>query len=93
MLAEPIPVLNPATNEVIDTIHCGTAEDVHKAVARARQAAKLWKKVPLHERVQRIRQLAALVRENSDHLAHCSVWKSANSYLKPKMRLAHVPCY
>lgn len=70
MVAEPITVLNPATNDVIGTVPCATAEDIHHAVARARQAAKTWKKVPLYDRVQRIRHFAALVRDNCDQLAH-----------------------
>jgi acyl-CoA reductase-like NAD-dependent aldehyde dehydrogenase len=69
MVTSMISVLNPATDEVIDTVANATPEDVRRAVERARVGAKKWARVPLHERVQALRNLAALVREHTDELA------------------------
>lgn len=64
-----MPILNPATNEVIDTVADTSAEQVRKAVERAKEAAVNWRNTPLHERVGRMRRLAELVRQNKDRLS------------------------
>lgn len=58
-----IEVINPTTEEVLDTVPAGAAEDVQRAVQAARQAFPGWSRLPgvdkaglLHEVARRIRQ-------------------------------------
>jgi aldehyde dehydrogenase (NAD+) len=48
--AETIPVENPATEEVLGHVPAGTAEDVDRAVAAAREAFDGWANTPMAER-------------------------------------------
>jgi aldehyde dehydrogenase (NAD+) len=48
---EPVPVLNPATEEVLATVPAGTPADVDAAVAAARGAARSWGTTPPEERL------------------------------------------
>ncbi len=42
---EAIEVTNPATEEVLDTVPRGTAEDVESAVRSSNEAFKSWRKM------------------------------------------------
>jgi succinate-semialdehyde dehydrogenase / glutarate-semialdehyde dehydrogenase len=64
-----IAILNPATEQEIERVACASAEDMRLAVARGRAAAAHWRRVPLHERVQRVRDLASLIRQHLEPLA------------------------
>ena len=48
-----IEVTNPATEEVLDTVPRGTAEDVESAVGSSKEAFKSWRKMSscLHRHV------------------------------------------
>lgn len=64
-----IPVINPATEEVISEIPSGTRADVDLAVAAAENAQKTWAKLSAIERAGYLRELAHSVRENANYLA------------------------
>ncbi|MHA6759519.1 aldehyde dehydrogenase family protein [Streptacidiphilus sp. PAMC 29251] len=55
--ADTIPVLNPATEEVIATVPAGTAEDVDAAVRAARAAARAWGATSREERLDHLTRL------------------------------------
>ncbi|MDD3334324.1 MAG: aldehyde dehydrogenase family protein [Eubacteriales bacterium] len=50
-LGKPLNVLNPATEDVIDTVGCATAQQAKEALAAAEKAYKTWSKTSLNERV------------------------------------------
>lgn len=64
-----IPVLNPATEEVISEIPDSPAAIVDDAVAAAKTAQKSWKKLPAIQRAGYLRQISAKIRENIPALA------------------------
>ncbi len=64
-----INVINPATEELIDTVPESTEEDCNKAVEAAREGFKLWSKRPLHERADILYKFNDLVIEHKDELA------------------------
>jgi len=64
-----IPVTNPATGEVIDSVPAGTPEDVARAVEAAEAAAEPWKKVLMRERGMILFRAAGAVREQHKDLA------------------------
>ena len=64
-----IPVINPATEEVIARVPEGTVQDVNDAVEAAEQAQRSWAKLPAAERAGYVREIAKAVRENADTFA------------------------
>lgn len=68
---ETLPVLAPATGEVIGAIAAGNARDIDTAVAAARYAFEegAWGRLTATERGRLIMRLARLVEDNSDELA------------------------
>jgi lactaldehyde dehydrogenase/glycolaldehyde dehydrogenase len=68
-----IPVVNPATEEVISEIPAGTAEDAARAVASAEKAQKSWCKLPPIKRAGYLREIAAAIRDKKDFLARTIV--------------------
>ena len=65
---EKVEVINPATEVVMGHCPLGTSEDVHRAVASAKEAFKTWRKVPAIDRVQYLFKLKTLLEENLDEL-------------------------
>ena len=63
-----LDVLNPATEEVLDTIALGTAGDVDAVVARAREAFPAWAETPLAERLGYLGALADELERRNDEL-------------------------
>jgi aldehyde dehydrogenase (NAD+) len=67
--AETIDVVNASTEEVMGRIPQGTPEDVDRAVAAARRAFETWSQVPMAERAERLRAIAAGLAARSDEIA------------------------
>jgi acyl-CoA reductase-like NAD-dependent aldehyde dehydrogenase len=58
--AEPIPVINPATGQLITKVAGASAEDVDDAVRTADQAFRhgVWRTMPIHDRARLIHRFA-----------------------------------
>jgi malonate-semialdehyde dehydrogenase (acetylating)/methylmalonate-semialdehyde dehydrogenase len=67
--AEYLPVLNPATAEVLGRVPLSPAADVDVAVRAGEQAFREWRAVPVTERVQPLFKLRQLLDENLEDLA------------------------
>jgi aldehyde dehydrogenase (NAD+) len=62
--------ISPATEEVLAEVTHGTAEDVDRAVAAARQAyERVWSLMPGRERARYLLRIARLLRERAPELA------------------------
>ena len=59
-----IEVVNPATQELIETVPNVTEEDVDEAVKVAVQEQKKWEKVSIYERAEILYKFVDLVEEN-----------------------------
>jgi len=66
---ETMEVLNPATGEVIAEVPRGTAEDVERAVAAARNAWVAWRDKTPKDRMELLLALADVIDENAEELA------------------------
>ncbi|MCH1928909.1 CoA-acylating methylmalonate-semialdehyde dehydrogenase [Shewanella sp. A25] len=64
-----IVVTNPANNQAIATINCATSEEVHAAIASAKEAFKTWREVPVSERARVMLRYQHLLKEHHDELA------------------------
>jgi len=68
-----IPVLNPATDQVISEIPDTPAEMVSDSVAAAKTAQKGWAKLPAIQRAQALRSLSDKIRKNHSALSRVIV--------------------
>ena len=66
---ETLPVVNPATGEVIGQVAHARIIDLDVAIAAAERALTAWKATPAFERARIMRKAAALLRERSEHIA------------------------
>lgn len=66
---ESIDVRNPATEEIIDRVPAGTADDVEAAVSAARRAFPAWSETAAAERAKLLGDAAALLKQRSDEVA------------------------
>ncbi len=65
---ETIPVINPATEAVIEEVPRGTAEDVNLAVAAARDAFPAWRRLPAWERAGLLHEVADKIKAHESEL-------------------------
>ena len=65
---EEIEVTNPATEDVLDTVPRGTAEDVNAAVLSSKDAFKSWRKMGANERTTLLHEVATRVRRHKGEL-------------------------
>jgi lactaldehyde dehydrogenase/glycolaldehyde dehydrogenase len=68
-----LPVLNPATEEVISEVPAATPEQVNEAVLAAERAQVDWARLPAIRRAQHLREIAAAIRAKKAMLAHTIV--------------------
>jgi acyl-CoA reductase-like NAD-dependent aldehyde dehydrogenase len=66
---EAIEVLNPYTEQVLDTVPAGTPADVEQAIQAAQAAFADWRWVPAVERADLLHEVARKLRENEADLA------------------------
>lgn len=64
-----LPVINPATEEVIDFVPQGSAEDVNLAVLAARRAFKTWRWLPGVEKAVLLHEIAQNLRSRKKEFA------------------------
>ncbi len=67
--SDRIPVLNPATEELIDTVPVATDAELDMAVEAAQEAFKTWRKVAVHDRSEMLRYAAEKLRNNAEAYA------------------------
>lgn len=67
--SEQLPVYNPATGEVIGYVPLSTADEVHRAVAAAKNAFQEWRETPPVQRSRYMFRLKALMEERFEELA------------------------
>jgi len=67
---EWLPVINPATQEVVSLVPQSTPEELKRAEEGAAHAFKTWKEVPIQQRQRISLKLQALIRDHTEELAH-----------------------
>ncbi len=64
-----IPVVNPATEEVIGTVAHADKTDLERAVAAAEAGYRTWRAIAPYERSKIMRKAAELMRQRADSIA------------------------
>jgi succinate-semialdehyde dehydrogenase/glutarate-semialdehyde dehydrogenase len=66
---EELEVVNPATEETVDSVPAGSPEDVELAVATAKRAFAEWSKTDVEQRAGILAKAAELIHEHAKELA------------------------
>jgi acyl-CoA reductase-like NAD-dependent aldehyde dehydrogenase len=66
---EELEVVNPATEETVDSVPAGKAEDIELAVATAKRAFGEWSRTDVEKRAAILTKAAELIRERAKELA------------------------
>lgn len=67
--SKTIEVINPATQELIDTVPSATKEDMEKCLGIAQEGKRIWASTPLYERARILNKYADAVEEHKEELA------------------------
>ena len=67
--SEHIPLLNPATQEVLGSVPEATGEEVDRAVASSLRAFEAWRRVPVPTRARVLLRYQDVIRREMDSLA------------------------
>jgi acyl-CoA reductase-like NAD-dependent aldehyde dehydrogenase len=65
---DEIEVINPATEEAVESVPSAGPEDVDRAVTAAAEAFPEWRETDAEERAEKLRAFAALVEDNAREL-------------------------
>lgn len=77
-------VINPATEEIIDTISFATKSEVNDAVEKSKHAQLEWEKVPEPTRADHVKLLIPLLEQNKDTLAELYVKEQGKTLASAK---------
>jgi acyl-CoA reductase-like NAD-dependent aldehyde dehydrogenase len=81
---QQIPLINPATEEVITHISFGNEKDAILAIDAADAAFKTWSKTTPYYRAEVLKKAANYLRENLDTIAHDMVLESGKPLLEAR---------
>ncbi|WBV41466.1 NAD-dependent succinate-semialdehyde dehydrogenase [Pseudoroseomonas cervicalis] len=82
-----IPVLNPATEEVIGTVPHASQADMDEALAAAERGFATWRKVSAYERAKLMRKAAELLRSRADSIAKLMTLEQGKPLPEAKMEV------
>jgi lactaldehyde dehydrogenase/glycolaldehyde dehydrogenase len=88
-----IPVLNPATDQVISEIPDTSAAVVSEAVAAAKKTQKDWEKLPAIQRANALRMLSEKVRKKQSALARAIVQEQGKTLGLAEVEVAFTADY
>lgn len=74
-------IINPATGEVVDTVPAATLQDVDKAIATAVAYQPEWEKIPVRERVRRLKKFTELVMRDRLELGRILSLETGKPYM------------
>src|SRR5262249_9236253 len=84
---EHIPVINPATEEVLGQLPLATKADLDRALAAARDAYPAWRALAPNERGKILRRAAELLRERADHIARIATREEGKTLAEARIEL------
>jgi len=86
---EQMPIVNPATEEEVDTVPKGGPEDVDAAVAAAKEALKEWYEENPDERAELIRAGVSSIKEKGREIAQLLVQEQDKPMMASLGKLHH----
>lgn len=64
-----IPVINPATGEVLSTVAHANIADLNQALGAAERGFDIWRSTPAYDRYKIMQKAANILRERVEHIA------------------------
>lgn len=86
---QEMPVIDPATEEVIESVPAGGPEDIDLAAKEASAAFVQWSRTDAEERAKLIRKGLALIEENSKEIAETLVHEQGKPMTEARGELQH----
>ena len=86
-----IDIINPATDQKIDSVPNAGPEDVAIAVEIAKSAQKEWSKVPVYERAIILRRFIELVEECKEELAQTHMKETGKPLFETRIEINNIP--
>lgn len=84
---DSIPVINPATEEILAAAPRGAAADVEDAIRAARDAFPNWARIPGAERANLLHEVANKIRAHEEHLIHLLTTEEGKPYVENEEEL------
>ena len=88
--SKELDVVNPATEEVVDTVPAGSAEDVDRAVQAARRAFPDWAKTDVEARAAILAKAASLIEDQGSELATLLTSEQGKPIAESKGEVTHL---
>ncbi len=85
-----LPVYNPYTGKVVDTVPSATKEDIDFAAKYAVKAQHEWKKVSVYKRVELAYRFLELVNEHKEELAQCLTEESGKPIHQSRIEINNI---
>lgn len=86
-----VEVINPANNQVIDTVPMATEKDCNDAVRYAKIAQKEWAKVPVTQRADIMMKFLKLVERDKEDLARTLSNETGKPITEARGEIANIP--
>lgn len=80
-----IPVLNPATEEVLGTVAHASRDDLDEALAAAAKGFAVWKKVSAYDRSKLMRKAADIFRSRNEEIGRLMTLEQGKPLAEAKM--------
>ncbi|HEY4339107.1 MAG TPA: NAD-dependent succinate-semialdehyde dehydrogenase [Steroidobacteraceae bacterium] len=84
---EHVPVINPATEEVLGQLPLATRADLDQALAAARDAFPAWRAKPPHERGKILKRAGDLLRERIDDIARIATQEEGKTLAESRIEV------
>ncbi len=81
---QTIPVLNPATEDVVGTVAHASKADLDEALAAAEKGFKVWRAIAPFERAKVMHKAAAILRERADAIAVLMTMEQGKTLVESK---------
>jgi acyl-CoA reductase-like NAD-dependent aldehyde dehydrogenase len=85
-----LPVYNPYTGEIVDTVPSATKEDIDRAAEGAADAQKKWRFVPVHRKAELVQAFLQKVRDNAEELAQLLTAESGKPIKQSRIEINNI---
>jgi len=78
-MTDTFDVLNPSTEEVVQTVHMASTQELDAVIAKAKAAFPAWRDTAPHTKATLMRRFAVLVEEHKSELANLEVLEAGHT--------------
>src|SRR5258705_452254 len=78
--ARRIAVTNPATGQALGELECASVDNVQQSVHRAREAQLTWRRTPVQERLEVLKEFQRLLTDRKQQVARTITSEAGKPY-------------